>query len=392
MGLRFASLARPTRCQLGLDPLGDLGLADVLALEAVGDVVLDAQVREQRVALKDGVGRALVRRQAGDVVAVDQDLARVRLLEAGDHPQRRRLAAAARAEQGEELPFRDVEVDGVDRSEIPEPLRDRPQGDAPGLALHLIQCFTCPFVVADVAVRPSSSHIGPESDPAPIEHLPTVSPGGPRCKSRMSQNHGPHLYIAYNAARRGLNQRSSGCANRGSTFVQSVESKRRADGSLCRRTPAGGIDLQEIARKHLWMHFSRMGGYDDEHEIPIIARGEGPYVWDDHGNRYLDALSALFCCNAGHGRTDSARPPPADQGARLLHELELRASALDRARRADRRARPRRSQPRLLHLWARRPSSRRSRSPATGTAPTAAASGTRSSPARSPTTGRRWER
>ena len=65
-----------------------------------------------------------------------------------------------------------------------------------------------------------------------------------------------------------------------------------------------GSGLQEIARKHLWMHFSRMGGYDDQHEIPIIARGEGPYVWDDHGNRYLDGLSALFCCNAGHGRAD----------------------------------------------------------------------------------------
>ncbi|HEU4802805.1 MAG TPA: aspartate aminotransferase family protein [Solirubrobacterales bacterium] len=67
---------------------------------------------------------------------------------------------------------------------------------------------------------------------------------------------------------------------------------------------AAGSGLQEIARKHLWMHFSRMGGYDDQHEIPIIARGEGPYVWDDHGNRYLDGLSALFCCNAGHGRAD----------------------------------------------------------------------------------------
>jgi adenosylmethionine-8-amino-7-oxononanoate aminotransferase len=63
-------------------------------------------------------------------------------------------------------------------------------------------------------------------------------------------------------------------------------------------------DLQEMARRNLWLHFSRMGGYDAEHEIPIIARGEGPYVWDDHGNRYLDGLSALFCCNAGHGRPD----------------------------------------------------------------------------------------
>ncbi|CAN5543523.1 aspartate aminotransferase family protein [soil metagenome] len=65
-----------------------------------------------------------------------------------------------------------------------------------------------------------------------------------------------------------------------------------------------GANLQELARRHLWLHFTRMGGYDDEHEIPIIVKGEGPYVWDEHGNRYLDGLSGLFCSNAGHGRTE----------------------------------------------------------------------------------------
>jgi adenosylmethionine-8-amino-7-oxononanoate aminotransferase len=66
----------------------------------------------------------------------------------------------------------------------------------------------------------------------------------------------------------------------------------------------GQSKLQEIGRRHLWMHFSRMGAYDPGHEIPIIARGEGPYVWDEHGKRYLDGLSALFCSNVGHGRAD----------------------------------------------------------------------------------------
>jgi adenosylmethionine-8-amino-7-oxononanoate aminotransferase len=60
--------------------------------------------------------------------------------------------------------------------------------------------------------------------------------------------------------------------------------------------------LQETARRHLWMHFTRMGAYDEEHEIPILVKGDGCYVWDEHGNRYLDGLSALFCVNAGHGR------------------------------------------------------------------------------------------
>src|SRR5690242_4903900 len=66
---------------------------------------------------------------------------------------------------------------------------------------------------------------------------------------------------------------------------------------------AQGSSLQELAKRHLWMHFTRMGAYDD-HEMPIIVRGEGCYVWDEHGKRYLDGLSALFCVNAGHGRAE----------------------------------------------------------------------------------------
>ena len=76
--------------------------------------------------------------------------------------------------------------------------------------------------------------------------------------------------------------------------------------------------LQEDARRHLWMHFSRMGAYDAEHEIPIIARGDGAYVWDAHGKKYLDGLSGLFCVNAGHGR-----PELAEAAARQFEELEF---------------------------------------------------------------------
>lgn len=67
-----------------------------------------------------------------------------------------------------------------------------------------------------------------------------------------------------------------------------------------------GLDLQKAARDHLWMHFSRMGSYSESHHIPIITRGEGPYVYDDKGKRYLDGLSGLFCSNVGHGRSELA--------------------------------------------------------------------------------------
>ena len=76
------------------------------------------------------------------------------------------------------------------------------------------------------------------------------------------------------------------------------------------------MTLQEQARRHLWMHFTRMGGYDDAHEVPIIVKGDGCYVYDEHGKRYLDALSSLFCVNIGHGRADIAQAG-ADQAKEL---------------------------------------------------------------------------
>jgi adenosylmethionine-8-amino-7-oxononanoate aminotransferase len=64
-------------------------------------------------------------------------------------------------------------------------------------------------------------------------------------------------------------------------------------------------DLSERARRHLWMHFSRMGAYET-HEVPVMVRGEGAYVWDQHGKRYLDGLAGLFTSQLGHGRTELA--------------------------------------------------------------------------------------
>lgn len=54
--------------------------------------------------------------------------------------------------------------------------------------------------------------------------------------------------------------------------------------------------LQRAARDHLWLHFTRMGGA----ETPIIVRGEGCYLEDASGNRYLDALAGLFAVQVGY--------------------------------------------------------------------------------------------
>jgi len=56
------------------------------------------------------------------------------------------------------------------------------------------------------------------------------------------------------------------------------------------------LDLQRAAKEHLWMHFTRMGGYEAA-DVPIIVRGEGCYLEDANGKRYLDALAGLFSVN-----------------------------------------------------------------------------------------------
>jgi adenosylmethionine-8-amino-7-oxononanoate aminotransferase len=64
--------------------------------------------------------------------------------------------------------------------------------------------------------------------------------------------------------------------------------------------PISGIDLQQAAKDHLWLHFTRMGGYGRS-DVPIIVRGDGCYLWDVNGKRYLDALAGLFSVNIGYG-------------------------------------------------------------------------------------------
>ncbi len=62
-------------------------------------------------------------------------------------------------------------------------------------------------------------------------------------------------------------------------------------------------DLSKKADRHLWGHFARHG---EGITPPIITRGDGVYIWDSTGKRYLDGLSGLFTCQVGHGRKELA--------------------------------------------------------------------------------------
>ena len=65
----------------------------------------------------------------------------------------------------------------------------------------------------------------------------------------------------------------------------------------------GSLVSQGNPAEHLWMHFTRMSSFATK-PVPIIERGEGAYIWDTNGRKYLDGLSGLFAVQAGHGRVE----------------------------------------------------------------------------------------
>ena len=78
--------------------------------------------------------------------------------------------------------------------------------------------------------------------------------------------------------------------------------------------------LQRAAKDHLWMHFTRHSTYDTS-DVPIIVRGEGAYIYDAQGKRYLDGLGGLFVSQLGHGRTELADAAAAQAKELAFHPL-----------------------------------------------------------------------
>ena len=92
-----------------------------------------------------------------------------------------------------------------------------------------------------------------------------------------------------------------------------------------------------------------MGGTD---EIPIIVRGEGCYLEDSNGKRYLDALAGLFAVNIGYSFGDEIGQAAHDQMKELPYYTNWSYAhpARDRAGGGRRRARAGRPEPGLLLL------------------------------------------
>ncbi|MND86109.1 hypothetical protein D3C80_780610 [compost metagenome] len=99
--------------QHGVHLLFDLCFRHALQAQAKGNVVEYVQVREQRITLEHHVHAALLRWQGHRIVSGDQQVAAGRRLETGDDPHQCCLAAAAGAEQREDLALTDIEIDVI---------------------------------------------------------------------------------------------------------------------------------------------------------------------------------------------------------------------------------------------------------------------------------------
>jgi adenosylmethionine-8-amino-7-oxononanoate aminotransferase len=64
--------------------------------------------------------------------------------------------------------------------------------------------------------------------------------------------------------------------------------------------------LKQWDREHLWHPFTQMQGFRAEDPL-IISRGEGIYLYDIQGNRYLDGVSSLWANLHGHRRRELDR-------------------------------------------------------------------------------------
>ena len=238
-------------------PLAALAARHPLQLQPERDVVVDRHVRKERVLLEDHVDRAAVRRDGGDVLSLQEDATLVGHLEAGDHPERRRLPAAARAEQREELAVADRDVDVAHRLGSAEPLADpfEGDGDVAVFARHRRRSLALPRPYASSGStgrprRPSRGRRRRASSPTPCSRRRCASSGrtgssrsatpaaGSRATDRCSATSRPCCPASWNVcclpaahvfASRGVTSNLTGQLER---FVNQIRS---SPGTYCQR-------------------------------------------------------------------------------------------------------------------------------------------------------------
>lgn len=64
-------------------------------------------------------------------------------------------------------------------------------------------------------------------------------------------------------------------------------------------------DLAELDRRYMFHPFTALGDHEKNGPL-VISKGEGVWLEDSNGNRYIDAMAGLWCVNVGYGRREIA--------------------------------------------------------------------------------------
>ena len=78
------------------------------------------------------------------------------------------------------------------------------------------------------------------------------------------------------------------------------------------------VDARRISLDEYWMPFTPNREFKADPRM--IVRAEGMYLWNDHGDKIIDASSGLFCVSAGHGRKERLKPPRGCAGCAIPRE------------------------------------------------------------------------
>jgi len=90
-------------------------------------------------------------------------------------------------------------------------------------------------------------------------------------------------------------------------------------------TPAQTNRLAELDHAHVWHPFTPMRQWRESPPI-VIERGEGPYLFDTEGNRYIDGVSSLWCNIHGH-QVEAIDEAIRDQLGKIAHTTMLGLSS-----------------------------------------------------------------
>ena len=58
-------------------------------------------------------------------------------------------------------------------------------------------------------------------------------------------------------------------------------------------------ELEERDRRSLWHPYTKRSAIEAG-ALPVIVRGDGPYLYDREGRRYVDAISSWWAASLGH--------------------------------------------------------------------------------------------